>query len=274
MSEIQAGADYVEAITALQSDRSARSAFQDLVLRIASPGATLFDFGAGPGIDARFYAERGFTVGAYDVDPSMCEYFSVHCREFIQAGQVALERGSYRDFLARKTADDERRAELVTSNFAPLNLIDDLQGLFAKFHALTGPDGKVLASVLSPYFIGDLKYGWWWRNSLRLWRVGHYSVQGAQAAIIRRRLADFAGQCAPYFALKRVFQGSLPYRGGRANGVDVSHGGRNAWLRLTTCRYMFLLFEKWDTPNLDGSNYRSRSGHGPSTNAGHSAESF
>jgi hypothetical protein len=58
MSEIQAGADYVEAITALQSDRSARSAYQDLVLRIATPGAALFDFGAGPGIDARFYAER------------------------------------------------------------------------------------------------------------------------------------------------------------------------------------------------------------------------
>jgi hypothetical protein len=243
MSEIHTGAKYVEAITVLQSDRRARSAFQDLVLQIAGPGATLFDFGAGPGIDARFYADRGFTVGAYDVDPEMREYFSVHCQDFIQAGHVVLESGTYRDFLAAKTVQ-EGRVQLVTSNFAPLNLIGDLHDLFAKFHALTTPDGKVLTSVLSPYFIGDLKYGWWWRNSLRLWRDGHYSVQGAHSPVVRRRLADLAAQSAPYFALKRVFPGLPPTRGRSATGTDVGRGGRYAWMRLTTCRFMFLLFEK------------------------------
>jgi SAM-dependent methyltransferase len=255
MSEIHTGADYVGAITALQSDRRARSAFQDLVLRCAPPGSALFDFGAGPGIDARFYAERGFTVGAYDVDPAMCEYFSVHCRDFIQAGQVALDGGTYQDFLARKTVGDGRRVELVTSNFAPLNLIDDLRELFAKFHDFTAPNGKVLASVLNPYFIGDLKYGWWWRNSLRLWRDGHYSVQGVQAPIVRRRLADFAAQSAPYFTLKRVFPGLPSHRGRHANGVDMSRDVGHAWLRLITCRFMILLFEKQDVRN-DGPLYR------------------
>jgi SAM-dependent methyltransferase len=237
------GAEYVEQLTALESDRRARLAFQSLVLSIAPPGGALFDFGAGPGIDARLYAERGCTVAAYDVDPRMCEFFAVHCRDLIDAGRVTLDCGSYRDFLVRKSAVG-RGVDLITSNFAPLNLVDDLRELFAKFHALTGPNGKVLASVLSPYFIGDLKYGWWWRNSLRLWRDGHFSVQGAQAPIVRRRLADFAAQSAPYFALKRVFPG-LPRDGARhANGVDVSSGGRYAWLRVTTCRFMFLLFEK------------------------------
>jgi hypothetical protein len=244
MSEIQAGADYVEAITALQSDRGARSAFQDLVLQIAKPGAALFDFGAGPGIDARFYAEHGFTVGAYDVDPRMCEYFSMHCRDLILAGKVAIDGGTYREFLASDSTGDGPRAELVTSNFAPLNLVGDITELFAKFHALTGPAGKVLASVLSPYFIGDLKYAWWWRNSLRLWREGHFSVQGIQAPIVRRRLANFGGSSAPYFILRRVFPGIPRPQGRQALGVDLSRGGRAAWMRLTACRYMFLLFEK------------------------------
>jgi hypothetical protein len=244
--EVHSGAGYVKAITALQSDRRARSAFQDLVLRIAPPGAALFDFGAGPGIDARFYAEHGFTVGAYDVDPGMCEYFSVHCHDLIQTGNIALHTGTYREFLARKSLKDGPGVELVTSNFAPLNLITDLPELFATFHALTGPDGKILASVLSPYYIGDLKYGWWWRNSLRLWREGHFSVRGDQAPIVRRRLAEFAVQSAPYFVLKRVFPGLPPYRGQYATGVDVSRGCRHAWLGLTTCRFMFLLFEKRD----------------------------
>jgi Methyltransferase domain len=242
MSDGHSGRNYVEAITARRSDRLARSAFQTLVLQLASPGAKLFDFGAGPGIDAKFYAERGYVLQAYDVDPQMCEYFSGHCREFIQTGQVRLECGAYQDFLARKTTDD-RRVALVTSNFAPLNLIDDLPGLFAKFNALTERGGKVLASVLSPYYIGDLKYGWWWRNSRRLVRDGYFSVRGSQAAIVRRRLANYAGQCAPYFALTHVFPGQ-PSRGSHANGVALNRGSGAAWLRLTTCRFMFLLFEK------------------------------
>ena len=243
MSTNHAGAGYVEAITGSASDLRARAAFQDLVLRIARPGAALFDFGAGPGLDARFYAERGFTVAAYDVDPEMREYFCVHCRDLMQEGQVALDGGTYQDFLARKTVPPGRLVELVTSNFAPLNLIEDLRPLFAKFHDLTKPDGKVLASVLSPYFIGDMKYGWWWRNAARLWHEGRFSLAGARGPIVRRRLADFAGQSLPYFTLERIFPGLLLPPKHEAVGVDASRGS-HAWLRVTTCRYMFLLFRK------------------------------
>jgi SAM-dependent methyltransferase len=243
MSETHTGARYVEAISALPSDRLARAAFQNLVLRIVRPGAALFDFGAGPGIDARFFAERGFSVGAYDVDPGMCDYFSIHCRELIEAGQIALRSGTYADFLANETSAPPG-VDLVTSNFAPLNLVEDLQGVFLKFHTLTAPGGKVLASVLSPYFVGDLRYRWWWSNCPRLWRNGHFAVPGAQGPIVRRRLADFAAQSAPHFALKRVFPG-LPSHGGRhSDGIDMHRHGSREWLRLTNCRFMFLLFEK------------------------------
>jgi SAM-dependent methyltransferase len=240
--DLVTGAEYVRQITALGSDRRARSAFQSLALSIVPPGGALFDFGAGPGIDARFYAERGLTVAAYDVDPQMCEFFAVNCRDLIDAGRVALDCGCYRDFLARDRAG--ARFDLVTANFAPLNLIDDLQELFAKFHALTGPNGKVLASVLSPYFIGDMKYGWWWRNALRLRREGHYRVQGSHAPIIRRRLADFAAQSAPFFTLRRVFPGLPPIWASGPRGIDMRSGARYAWLCTIRCLFMFLLFEK------------------------------
>jgi SAM-dependent methyltransferase len=241
---IVTGAEYVAQITARESDRRARAAFRDLVLRIAPAGATLFEFGAGTGMDARFYAERGFSVWAYDVDPQMCEFFTAHCREQMATGRVALETGLYRNFLARPRPGDGRRVDLVTANFAPLNLIDNLQELFAKFHALTAPGGKVLASVLSPYFLGDARYRWWWRNLPSLAREGRFAVAGSQAPIVRRRLADFAAQSTPYFKLERVFRG-LPARRARpAEGIAVGGGTRGAWLRLTTCRFMFLLFAR------------------------------
>lgn len=242
---IVTGAEYVEQINALASDRRARAAFRDLVHSIARPGATLFDFGCGTGLDARFYAERGFRVRAYDVDPAMCAFFSAHCRDMIEAGQVKLESDTYRDFLTRNRAvSGADGVDLVTSNFAPLNLIDNLRELFATFHALTAPKGKVLASVLSPYFLGDLQYRWWWRNLPRLLRDGRYSVAGAQAPIVRRLPADFAAQSAPYFTLERVLRG-LPERHLQvAGGLQRRGGGRGASLGLSTCRFMFLLFAR------------------------------
>lgn len=240
---IVTGAEYVEQITAGESDRRARAAFLDLVLSIAQPGATLFDFGCGTGMDARFYAERGLRVLAYDVDRQMGEFFRAHCRDLIEAGRVTFAGAAYADFLARAAGADPP-ADLVTANFAPLNLIDNLQELFAKFHALTAPNGRVLASVLNPYFVGDLKYGWWWRNLPPLLRTGRYCVEGSQGPIFRRQLADFAAQSAPYFTLVSVFRG-LPAPGARgARGIDVRRGTGCAWLRLTTCRYMFLLFAR------------------------------
>jgi SAM-dependent methyltransferase len=242
--ESVAGAEYVERIGAKASDRSARMAFQNLAMTMVPHGGAVFDFGAGPGIDARFYAERGLRVAAYDVDPIMCEYFTEYCRDLIQSGRVFLDHGEYADFLAGESVSGIRDFDLITSNFAPLNLIDNLQELFAKFHALSSPRGKVLASVLSPYYVGDMRYLWWWRNALRLWRDGHYFVPGVQARIFRRRIGDFAKRSTPYFELKQVFCG-LPTRRTRdAEGLGVSGGEGRAGLLASKARFMFLLFEK------------------------------
>src|SRR5262249_10504722 len=138
--DIVAGAEYVSAINVRASDRRYRAAFQRLTLMLAPPGASILDFGAGPGLDARMYAEQGRRVYAYDVDARMCDYFQGYCRDLIAAGAVALTRGDYASFLASATP----AVDLVTANFAPLNLIDDLLALFAKFHAATREHGLVL----------------------------------------------------------------------------------------------------------------------------------
>lgn len=238
-----AGAEYVSQITAQESDRRTRSAFRDLVLSIAPPGAMLFDFGAGPGIDARFFAERGFTIDAYDVDPRMLEFFADHCRDLIDLGSVTIDGSAYREFLTRTIPEGGRRADLVISNFAPLNLVDDLRELFGRFHALTGPNGKILASVLSPCFIGDMRSRLWWRGAPRLWRDGELFLSGPQAPYYRRLLRNFRTVSAPHFTLSRVFPGVPSSAGGHSNSIDLQCG-RFEWLHIAKCRYLFLLFEK------------------------------
>ena len=229
------GSDYVAALSARASDRRYRAHFQQVTLGLVPEGGALFDFGSGPGIDARYYAEHGRKVSAYDVDPLMCAHFAAHCADLIARGTITLHEGAYRQFLTSVAAGGEFPVQLVTSNFAPLNLIDDLRELFALFDQLTVPRGAVLASVLNPYFVGDLRYRWWWRNAARLVREGRYAVPGAQALIWRRRLTDFAAQCAPHFVLERVFPGN-------------THGLRFPRAAAATapehCRFMFLLFRK------------------------------
>lgn len=242
--KVVAGIEYVKQITALESDRRTRTAFQTLVLSIAPADGTLFDFGAGTGMDARFYAEHGLRVAAYDIDPAMCEFLGEYCRDFIEAGRITFDCCGYREFLARKRPAGAVGVDLVTANFAPLNLIVDARELFAKFDSLTGSNGKVLVSVLNPFFVGDMKHGWWWKNAFRLLREGHYSVQGTQAPIVRRRLAEFAAQSAPYFTLKRVFPGLPPIWARNSSGVVRGISAGFAWACMSRCLFMFLLFEK------------------------------
>ncbi len=232
-----AGAEYVNQITASQSDRDTRAAFQALVLREAASGATLFDFGAGPGIDARFFAERGFRVHAYDVDPRMRAFFADYCRDLVESGRVRLDCSTYEEFLSAHDAQIDGRVDLVVSDFAPLNLVAEPRELFAKFHALTRPGGRVLASVLTPYFIDEVKTRLWWRNAPRLWRHGHFLMPGPQAPHHKRLIRNFSQLSWPYFRLRRIYR-----------GLDGSAPARHGlgWLQLARSRYMFLLFEKQD----------------------------
>ena len=236
------GAVYDGQLSQRRSDRTARAAFRELVVHLAPPGATLLDFGSGTGTDARFYAERGFRVQAYDVDPDMCDSFEANCRNEIEAGRITLLRGTYESFLKRDNSAPGG-TDLVASNFAPLNLLESLRDLFAAFYALTAPGGKVLASVLSPYFLGDLRYRWWWRNLPALVRDGRYSVAGAQGPIVRRGLADLAAQAEPFFVLERAYRDSAPPTPQAARS-SWSARGLGTWLPFATCRYMFLQFAR------------------------------
>jgi SAM-dependent methyltransferase len=228
---MSAGAQYVSEITAHESDRLARSAFCELALRIAGPGTEIFDFGAGPGIDARHYAQCGHRVSAYDVDPRMCAYLADYCREEIERNAIVLHQGTYRSFIEQTTA----AADLITANFAPLNLIDDLPELFRKFHALARPRARILASVLNPLYLGDLRYGWWWRCVPFLLLRGHSQVQGEFGPIHRRLSRNFRSAALPYFALRSVMSGRP---GGGRSSPHARAAGR------ATSRFMFLLFER------------------------------
>jgi SAM-dependent methyltransferase len=230
------GDAYTQEILRNRADRLARTAFQGCVTSLVAPGATIFDFGAGTGIDARVYAARGHRVLAYDHDPQMCDAFRRSGGPQLESGQIVLMDGDYPQFLATEPVFSGRKADLVTANFAPLNLIEDLPELFRKLQALTLPGGRVLVSALSPFFFGDMRFNWWWQNRSTLRRDGQFTLRGVWT-VTRRTPANFAAMAAPGFRLAGV-RGGLP--GNRLHAVDSPLLA----LPLRASRYMFLLFER------------------------------
>jgi SAM-dependent methyltransferase len=230
------GKEYIEAITRLESDRRARAAFHDRVLNMTARGACIFDFGCGPGLDAKFYAQQGFRVVAYDVDPRMCATFAEYCAPEIESGQVELLQGDYRYFLDTLVPALRKRYEVavITANFAPLSMIADLPELFAGFHALASAGTRILASVLHPYFVGDMPYRWWWKARPLCWCRGYFCITHAAGAVFRRSADNFSAQAAPYFTLQAVVPGR----------PAAPQPRRASPLALATSRYMFLLFAR------------------------------
>ncbi len=231
-----AGESYVAALTARRSDRLARDAFRDTALQLTRPGERILDFGCGPGIDVGFYVGHGRTVVGYDNDARMTDAFERLCAHELSEGHASVLAGPYESFLNRHVA--ALRAEslftLIASNFAPLNLIDDLAPLFRSFASLLAPNGKVLASVLNPTYPRDLRYGWWWRNCLDHLRYGEFAVPGAAGNIWRRSPQRFAEPASPALRLEAVLRG-LPPTGRQPLETAGSLG------RLSS-RYLFLLF--------------------------------
>lgn len=224
----------MRALSARAADRNARSAFREAVLAAAPPRGSIFDFGAGPGTDAKFYAERGFRVFAYDVDDAMRAAFRARCADDIAANRVTLIESSYEQLLSGAPLHGIRDIDVVTANFAPMNLVPAPAETFALFHSLVAERGRLLLSVLNPSFLGDMRYRWFWTNRLRLWRDGHFAIHGPVHDVCRRSVGEFVRLAGAGFRLQRVMRGlptwpwldSPPMR----------------WLARPTSQYLFLLF--------------------------------
>ena len=226
MNELVTGDAYVAALSAEASDRIARTAFVELALELAPQRARIFDFGCGPGQDARSYAERGREVFAHDVDAEMCASFRRNCAPGVARGEIHL--------VALDTPLPP--VDLVTANFAPLNLVPEPAALFGKFHAMLAPGGWLLLSVLNPLHFGDLRYAWWWYGLASLVFEGHYSTAGAQAPITRWRPSRLAREAGPYFSLDSVYVPRSP----RARRLRSPRH----WLTAWSARFLFLEMRK------------------------------
>jgi SAM-dependent methyltransferase len=233
---IVTGDAYVQAISARAADRNARAAFRAAVLRLTPQRGSIFDFGAGPGADAKYYAACGFRVFAYDTDEMMCATLRTECAVEIAQQRVTLIESAYEQLLKGGPLRNVHDIDLVTANFAPMNLVPEPAETFEMFHSVAARRGQLLLSVLNPSFLGDMRFAWFWTNKPRLWRNGHFATPGPVNDVWRRSVGELARLAEHRFRLRQVMRGLptppwctvAPFR----------------WLARPTSQYLFLLFEK------------------------------
>lgn len=206
------GKVYHEFMLGSPRDRKVRERFQRLVLQMMPPHGTILDFGAGTGIDAARYAAEGFKVLVHEPSEANLAYLKEHCGQQIARGSIAIADLS-----------DTPNVEMVAANFAVLNLIGDHRELFAKFAGLLAPRGRVLASLLNPFFLGDARYAWWRSNLRVLMATGAYAIDGELDRIYRFAPSVVSRAAGPDFRVLRSFP---------------------AWPRTGISRYVFMLFQK------------------------------
>jgi SAM-dependent methyltransferase len=142
-------------------DRWARDAFRSLVLGAVSPPALLLDFGCRTGLDAVWYAEQGYRVRAFDVSQGMVEQLRQRARTFLDDGTIEASCLPLEVFL--DTLPAHPRPDVIVSNFAVLNLVEDPRPVIDALTAHLLPGGHFVMSVLNPWFWKDSRHAWWWR---------------------------------------------------------------------------------------------------------------
>src|SRR5215207_6000620 len=84
----RAACGFDQQVVGLACNRTTRDAFRVRVSDLAGSGATILDFGCGTGIDAAWYASRGYRVIAYDVSAGMVDVLRSRCADAIALGRI------------------------------------------------------------------------------------------------------------------------------------------------------------------------------------------
>jgi SAM-dependent methyltransferase len=176
-----------------------RGAFHDLVAATAPARARVLDFGCGTGVDARWYASQGYSVVAYDPARRMIARTTALCAREIVDRRIVAVSFPFAEF--PHALPPHAGFDAVTANFAVLNLLADVRGVFDAMSRVLVTGGVVIANVLNPFHWRDLRHLWWWRSFVSSVGSGTLSDRRPETSTHRHRLATIARAAAPSLAL-------------------------------------------------------------------------
>jgi ubiquinone/menaquinone biosynthesis C-methylase UbiE len=118
----------------------------DHVLRFVQPADRILELNAGTGIDAAFFASRGYTVHAIDLAPGMLDHLAGKIEQ-----QHLQDRLTYQPLSFTEIDRVEGGPyQYIFSNFGGLNCIPDLTAVTRHLSQVLAPDGKLTWVIMPP----------------------------------------------------------------------------------------------------------------------------
>ncbi len=153
-----------------------RALVREHVLRYIKPSASILELNAGTGLDASWFATRGYSVHATDISPGMIDQIDRKSKRLDTAGRITVQRCSFENLqdCTRKNFD------YVFSNFGGLNCSADLTRVANALPPLLNR-GAIITWVIMPKICP-----WEWLGILRgkpRTAFRRLSPEGAQANV-------------------------------------------------------------------------------------------
>jgi len=148
-----------------------RRRIRHMAERYLPAGGSVLEINAGSGLDALYFAQRGFRVHATDVAPGMLDALAEKASRPEAAGRISHEAISFTD-LERLTAGPY---DLVFSNLGGLNCTEDLGEVARGLAKALRPGGCAVLVVmppLCPWELAQAVRGHWRTAGRRLARDG------------------------------------------------------------------------------------------------------
>jgi SAM-dependent methyltransferase len=224
--------EYDRQVEGLAVNRTIRDAFRSRVSELAGPAGTIVDFGCGTGTDAAWYAAHGHRVVAYDISAGMVNVLrSVHA-DAVASGQIVPVAGGLDDL--ERVLRPLAPVDVIAANFAVLNHVRDLEPLFRVLSSHLQPGGSLVASLLNPTLLADMRQRWWWTGALQSLRSGTIAFHG-DVTTYRHYVSTVRRAARPHLALMEV---------GHADAEGRWSSGRVGWREAMKQPFVFVVLRK------------------------------
>jgi len=116
------------------------------VLQYLRPNDKILELNSGTGIDAEFFAEKGFSVHCTDLSDGMVEQMKRKFSSGRFSDKITIQQCSYTEL--NKIGD--KKFDFIFSNFGGLNCIPDLRESTKFYPTLLNKNGRVCLVILPP----------------------------------------------------------------------------------------------------------------------------
>lgn len=123
-----------------------RAQIRKMVEQELPESGSILEINCGSGLDAAFFAAKGYRVHATDVAPGMLDSLAEKARQPEVGGRITFENLSNTEIGAL----DQGPYDLVFSNLGGLNCVSDPGSVTRHFSQLLKPGGKAVLVVMPP----------------------------------------------------------------------------------------------------------------------------